>query len=211
MKRWMIGMGAGLSLMSLSGCAKIVKTGTEAELTGETSFEESLDVSSFWDSQAVPEIKENAVDLVQFLTESAGKLDSQAEKYGRYTMGNSGDINFAVHGIGTVDNVNTEKKAGYLEITLEDYTGSEKIHIQIGSVVKKTSIRDYLSFLDINDYGDQIEFAQLSKGINNYVLEHVVGAVDLTSLSGKQVEFYGCFTYDKDDELLITPVVLEVK
>lgn len=198
-------------MVTLTGCAKIIKTGTEAELTGEKSFEETLDVSNFWNSQTVPEIREKAVDLKDFLNEAAGDMRSLSGKYGKETAGATNSVSFAVHGTGTITEVFTEKKAGYIVVDLDGYEGPEKIMVQIGSVIKKTSIRDYLSFIDVNDYADQIQFAELSKQINAYVLENVIAGNDIENALGKQVEFYGCFTYDKADELLITPVIMEVK
>lgn len=199
------------AVLSTSGCAKIVKTGTEAELTGETSLEDTLDVSGFWDTQAVPEVKENAVELIDFLGEAQGDLKSLAEEYGRSTAGAVNSVTYAVHGMGTVSEVNTEKSAGYAVVELDGYEGEEKIMLQIGSVIKKTSIRDYLSFINVNDYADQIEFAQVSKQINAFVLEHVIADSGIEQSEGKTIEFYGCFTCDNNEELLITPVELEVK
>lgn len=198
-------------MIASTGCAKIVKTGSEAELTGEVSFAETLDVSSFWDSQAVPEVEETAVELKQLLVESAGDIDSRADEYGRKTDGAVSSTNFAVHGTGIVKEINTEKKAGFIVIELDDYDGDEEIRLQIGSVIKKTSIRDYLSFINVNNYSDQIQYAELSKAINTYVCENVIAPVDIASSEGKGIEFYGCFTADNDHELLITPVVIELK
>jgi len=209
MKRWYLFFLTACIMTSLYGCVKIVRTGEEASLTGKVAFEDTLDIGGFWDSQAVAEIKDEAVELGDFLTRSNGNLASLAEEYGRYTMGDSGNLNYAVHGTGEVTAVHDDVKAGYMEIRLEGYEGDESIYIQIGPVFKKTTIRDYLSFLDVNDYTDQIQFAQLSKEINQYILEHVVEPADVDHLLGKKLSFYGCFTYDKDDILLITPVSLD--
>ena len=39
----------------------------------------------------------------------------------------------------------------------------------------------------------------------------VVGSVDLKTLKGKKVSFVGCFSVDKKDEILVTPVELKVQ
>ena len=196
-------------MVAATGCVKVVKMGEEDALTGKVAFEESLDVPGFWDTQAVPEVKEQAVALADFLKRSEGDLKKLAGEYGRFTMGDSGELNYAVYGTGTVEEVHDEVKAGYLEVKLDGYDGQERICIQIGPVFKKTTVRDYLSFLDVNHYADQIEFARVSKEINRYILEHVVQPVDIEHLRGKKIGYYGCFTYEKDDTLLITPVLLE--
>lgn len=198
---------AGMMIF-LSGCVTVVKIGEEASLTGKVSFTEALDVSAFWDSQAVVEVREKAVELSDFLTQNNGDIAKTAKDYGRYTMGTSGELNVAVCGEATVAQVFTAKKAGYLLLQPEGYEGSTVVKIQIGTVFKGTTIRDYLSFLDINDYGDQIKFAQLSKGINQYIQEHVVDPLDIQTLENEKISFLGCFTYISSEELLITPVSL---
>lgn len=200
-----------LIIVTATGCAKIVKTGSEAELTGEQGMEETLDVAGFWDAQAVPEVKENAVELKDFLAEANGDLEALADKYGRSTAGAVNSVTYAVHGTGTIVEVNTEKSAGYAVVDLDGYDGGELIKLQIGSVIKKTSIRDYLSFINVNDYADQIEYAQVSKQINSYVLENVIGGSGIEQSEGKHIDFYGCFTCEGNDELLITPVELAIE
>lgn len=199
---------AGIIVIFLTGCVTIVKIGEEASLTGKVSFTESLDVSAFWDSQAVAEVQEKAVELSDFLTQNNGDIAKTAKEYGRYTMGTSGELNVAVRGEATVKQVFSAKKAGYLLIQPDGYEGPVAVKIQIGTVFKGTTIRDYLSFLDINDYGDQIKFAQLSKKINQYIQEHVVDPIEVQTLENQRISFWGCFTYTSSDELLITPVVL---
>ena len=210
MKKLLIGLAAGLLTVSLTGCriATVVRIGEEETLIG--GGEESLlDVASFWDSQVLPEIEDSAVDLSQLLTDAAGDLSTQEAKAHK-TQGSNG-IDVAVHAEAEVVQAVTDKKAGYVTLSLPDYTGETVINLQTGSVIKKTSVRDYLSFINVNDYSDQIEYAQLSKNINAYIMDNVLSGVDAGSLVGKTIEFYGCFTYEKDDEILITPVTFTVK
>lgn len=197
----------GLTLVfSLTGCGITI-----VPLDDEAKAEGGNDVAAFWESQAVPEIEENAVDLVTLLDEANGNIKSLVNVYGRYSNGESGNILFPIHGIGKVKEVNTEKKAGYLTVELDGYTGNTVICVQIGPVFKETTMRDYLSFIDINDYSDQIEFAQISKDINTYIGENVVDYDALKKSTGSIIEFYGCFTYSDDQELMITPSEITIK
>lgn len=205
----LIAMLAVILYIAIDG-VKVVRIEDEAAIT-ETAFDESMDVSYFWESEAVPEIKEYAVELSELVNQSGGDLESLASEYGRYTMDSSGEINYSVYGSGTVITVETEKKAGYIELEIDGYTGSVVTRIQTGPILKKTAVRDYLSFIDINNYSDQIQYAQLSKNINTYIYENVIGNLDINDLQGKSVTFYGCFTFENNEEILITPVVLEEK
>ncbi len=194
-------------LLTITGF-KVVKIGDESRLTGQVSFEESLNIGGFW-GDIVAEVQNNAVDLAAFLNDSGGDLTALAEKHGRYTMGNAGNLNYAVSGEGVVTSVNTVSKAGALTIKVKGYDGPVEVQIQIGDVFKEMTIRDYVSFININDYSSQIQFAQLSKAINNYILENVVRSADVATLEGQTVRFQGCFTYRGNNRVLITPVVLQ--
>lgn len=98
-------------------------------------FNAAEDVEKIWTSQAIPEL-EKAVDLPKFLTESKGNLKSLAKQYGRYSMGDKGELCYVVKGQGRVMEVNREKKAGYMTVKLDGYEGPQSIRLQIGSVYK---------------------------------------------------------------------------
>ena len=191
---------------SFSGCAGITVVKKGEELNDENGN----DIAAIWDEQVVPEIKENAVELSDLLETENDNMESSGEKYGRYSNGSSGNLNFAVHVTGTVEDVNVDKKAGYLIVKQDGYDGTVCIMVQIGSVFKGTSLRDYLSFINVNDYKDQIEYAQLAKDLNAYVGENVVDYEEASNAKGKKIDIYGCFTYEKNDELLILPVELSL-
>lgn len=204
-------MIAALTMTTLTGCIKIVKIGEEGKLTGEVEFNAGDDVASFWDSQAIPELTEKAVDLGEFLTEAKGDLKSLADKYGKYSMGTSGELTYVVKGTGTITAVETEKKAGFMTVALDGYTGSEAVNLQVGSVIKGSSVRDSLSFINFGDYTNQQEYAAVSQSINSIIMETVINPEKAAGMEGKSIEFTGCFTVDGNDTILITPVVLTEK
>ncbi len=204
-----VSMGILMCTLFLTGCAKIVKIGEEETLIGSNE-NANLNVEAFWEDQAVPEIKETAVDLAELLSSADGDLASQKDK-GRITNGASGSLNFAVHANGEVEEVVNDVKAGYAIVKLDNYTGATEVKVQVGPVFKKSSVRDYLSFINVNDYSDQIEFAQLSQNITAYIYENVIADTDIDSLAGRRIDFYGCFTYENDDNVLITPITLAVE
>lgn len=202
-------MAAALAVCS-TGCVKVVKIGEEGALTGKVEFNASDSVSGLWES-AQANIEEKAVDLPTFLTEAGGDLKSLADKYGKYSMGTSGSISYAVKGTGTVEEVNQEKKAGYMTVKLDGYDGPEIIKIQIGSIYKGSSARDTLDIIDFGNYTNQEEWAAISQELHAQIDANVVQPADPASLQGKTIAFVGTFTEDGNDELLITAVMLEVK
>lgn len=213
MKKRMISLAVAvmLTMTMMTGCMKIVKIGEEGKLTGDVSFNAGDDVAKIWESAAIPELTAKAVDLPIFLTEANGDLKSLADKYGRYSMGTSGELSYTIKGTATVKEVNTEKKAGYMDVTIEGYTGSTVIRLQVGPVFKGSAVRDSLTFIKFEDYKNQVDFAAVSQSIHNVIKTTIIDKVDLTSSVGKTVEFTGCFTVEGQDQILITPVALTVK
>lgn len=193
-----------------TGCVKIVKIGEESALTGKVEFNASDSVSGLWE-EARANIEGKAVDLPVFLQEAGGDLKSLADKYGKYSMGTSGSISYAVKGSGTVLEVNQEKKAGFMIVKPDGYDGPEIIKIQIGSIYKGSSTRDTLDIIDYGNYTNQEEWAAVSQELHSKIDTDVIQAADPTSLSGKTITFVGTFTADGNDELLITAVDLEVQ
>lgn len=199
-----------VTAVMVSGCVKVVKIGEEAALTQKNVFDASESASSLWD-EARENIRAKAVDLPSFLQEAEGDLSSLAETYGKYSMGTSGSISYAVKGSGTVEEVNQEKKAGYMTVRLDAYEGDEVIMLQIGSIYKGSSTRDSLDIIDFGDYTNQEEWAAISRELHSLIHENVVQPVKPESLEGKEITFTGTFTVDGNEELLITPVELTVK
>ncbi|WP_407399944.1 DUF2291 domain-containing protein [Anaerovibrio sp.] len=198
-------------VFSLTGCVKVVQIGHEDEVTGNKAFNAAESVEAIWESQAVPELKEKAVELPKLLTEANGTLKSVASKYGKYSMGDSGELSFVVKGKGQVTEVNTEKKAGYMVVQLDGYDGPMVVKLQIGSVFKGAAIRDSLSFIKYEDYTNQVDWAKISQSIHDVVAKDVIAPAKVTELKGKTIEFTGAFTVDKPDEILVTPAELIVK
>ncbi len=201
---------AAVLAVSASGCVKVVKIGEEGALTGKVEFNASDSVSDLWES-ARTDIEEKAVELPVLLEEAGGDLKSLVDKYGKYSMGTSGSISYAVKGTATVEEVDQEKKAGYMTVKLEGYDGPEVIMIQIGSIYKGSSTRDMLDIISYGDFTNQEEWAAISQELHTMIDQNVVQPADPASLQGKTIDFVGTFTADSDEELLITAVKLEVK
>lgn len=213
MKKRMLALGLVLAMTAstLTGCVKVVKIGEEGKYTGEEEFSATDNVAGIWESQALPDLEGKAVELADFLTEANGDLKSLVDKYGKYSMGTSGEINYVVKGTGTVTEVNQEKKAGYMTIALDGYEGTKEISIQIGSVYKGSSIRDSLDVIKFGDYTNQQDWAAVSQSINKLVDEQVVQTADPASLKDKKIAFMGAFTANDNTKVLITPVKIEVQ
>lgn len=197
--------------MVLVGCMKIVKIGEEDRLTGETEFNAGDNVVEFWESEALPELQREAVDLSAFLLEAKGDLKSLAEEHGTFSMGSSGELSYTVKGSGIVEKVDTASKAGFMVIKLDGYSGDEEVKIQIGTVIKGSSVRDSLSFIKFGNYTNQQDFAAVSQSINSLIMKDVIDPDTAKEMEGKNITFLGCFTASDNATILITPVEIEVE
>ncbi len=65
--------------------------------------------------------------------------------------------------------------------------------------------------ISFGDFTNQEEWAAISQELHAMIDQNVVQPADPGSLQGKTIDFVGTFTADSDDELLVTPVKLEVK
>ena len=211
MKKKIMALALAFSIvLGCTGCVKVIKIGEEGKYTGKVEFNAADAAANLWED-AVANIQEKAVDLPTFLTEANGNLTSLVDKYGKYSMGTSGSISYAVKGTGVVEEVNQEKIGGFMSVKLDDYDGPEVIKNQIGSVYKGASTRDTLDIVSFGDYTNQQEWAAVSQELHNAIDANIIQPADPASLSGKTIEFVGTFTAEGNDELLITAVVLDVK
>lgn len=140
MKKRMTALAFALVLVCstmLTGCVKVIKIGEEGKYTGDVEFNAGDDVAAIWEDSVLPEFEENAVDLTEFLSQSNGDLATLADKYGKYSMGDSGELSYVVKGTGTVSEVNTESQAGYMAVKLDGYTGTENVRIQICACIQR--------------------------------------------------------------------------
>jgi len=210
-KPWIVVFALIVAAFSFGGCIKVVEIGHEGELTGEKTFNAAEDVEAIWASKAVPELKENAVDLKTLLTEAGGDLKSTAAKYGRYSMGDKGELSYIVKGEGTVTEVNREKKAGFMTLKLADYDGPIVVRLQTGPVYKGSAVRDTLSFIKYEDYKNQVDWAKVSQAIHAAIDKEVIEKLDMNTMEGKTISFTGCFSVTGNKEILVTPIEIEMK
>ena len=164
--------------VAMSGCVKVVEIGKEDELTGNKKFDASENVAGLWESQAVPELKEKAIDLAKLLK-------------GHYSMGTSGELSFVVKGEGVVQEVNQTKKAGYMTVKLNGYDGQINVKLQIGSVYKGSAVRDNISFIKYEDYTNQVDWAKISQSIHEVIDRDIIKTLDLGTITGKTISFVG--------------------
>jgi predicted lipoprotein len=213
-------LGVGL-LLSLSGCTLwTVKSLRPAEgevpvgsaVPGEAGFTPQAYVDAIWESKVVPAAENDSTELGALLEALRANLDAAKEQYGHRE--GQRPYNFLVKGEAKVLSVDTASRAGTVKIDLLPADGQPDATLQVGPVIRGTSIRDALPFIQFNLFVNQLEYASVSNTMNERVAADVIGDLDLATLQGKTIEFLGAFTLEERatvDDVLITPIKITVK
>ncbi|THB64078.1 MAG: DUF2291 domain-containing protein [Desulfovibrio sp.] len=208
-----------LSVLALAACTIVPdeEEGAEGEegldiyfVTDE--FDPDAFVADIWDDKVVPYFAEQCLPIADVLAVWNQDQEAAGEQFGYREKEEGSPWNFRVTGTGVIVAVNTESRASTVDVDLEPADGTSDVAIQIGPVIKGTSIRDSLEFISFTDFTNQLEFARLSNAFNAMVNQSVTGELDREALMGKRVTFSGSFTHlQASQDVLITPVILEVE
>ncbi len=198
---WLIGflLFAGF-VIALPFSVTIVPIEQVEALEQSELFDAVAYVDGIWESQIVPTVTDNAVDL-QFIL-SAIEVDAEgvaqkeqltevANEYGSITVGEAHV--YLVKGRGTVTATDTESRTGTMTVDLEGYNGPVVVKLYLGPRIpsNETAVRDAVGFIEFGDFREQTEYGKVAKEINTRVATEVLGPLDKENLVGKQIEFSG--------------------
>ena len=186
--------------------ASVVRTVAEDELI-KKGFDPVSYVEEIWYSKIIPTISNDSEEITFMLDELFSNKELAEEKYGHRS--GTGSYSFMVNGKAEIIGLNKESRVGTIELKLsKDYDA--KIFITIGPVIKKDSIRDAVKFIKFNDFVNQLDFAGVSRIIKTRVMNEIIGPLNLNNIVGKQINFEGAITFDRNDKIFITPTMLDL-
>ena len=169
-----------------------------------------------WDTKIVPTVKERAVELPQFVSDVAADLDAAGAAYGNRANETSA-WSFCVKGEAVVVEIENEDKPNRTLLTLDlpPYDGKADCKLFYGKVFSsniKNAIRDGVAFLRLDDFANQVEFADLTNAFNNRVKADVLSQFTVAALVGKTISLYGCISLTDAayENLVVIPVELTV-
>jgi predicted lipoprotein len=167
-------------------------------------------VDKIWASKVVPAFLNQSVPAAELLAALARNSDEAGAKYGRREANNP--FNYLIKGTGQVTAVNTESRAGTLTVIPADAPNGQAVQLQIGPVVLGTAVRDATGLVSFNQFVNQLDYAAASKEMNARAIHDALDNRDPKSFAGKQIRFFGAFTYDPHtpNSIRITPVKIEV-
>ena len=181
-----------------------IDSGSRKPAASSREFNADAYVDSIWESKLVPLVIEKAVDLSALLAAFDADFDAARKQYGHDEAG--GAVHFIVKGEGRVSRVNSSSQNRTVSINLPGYKGKTEVVMQVGPVFRGTAIRDAVGFIQFNQFVNQLQFADVGNKLNDRVFTSVVNDFDLATAQGRQVSFYGVFTFSERGKIIITPV-----
>ena len=193
----------------LLGCRVATIVPIESKSTGneKATFDAAAHVDALW-VRDVPNALARAVDLGEFVP--AFDLDPEAAgaKWGRRE--GAGPYHVVVRGEGRVTAVDASSRTGTATLVIAVPGGTETVRLQIGPVLRGTSIRDALPTVSFNQFVNQIEYADVANELNARVEHELLATLEREDLEGRQLHVTGMVTLSGDEILTITPVQLAV-
>lgn len=199
---------AVVAVLGLSGC-KIVYD-EDKDTTAIPDGPEGDDarnaqrIADTFDSQLLPLIRDKALPVAELRAAVTADLDAAGEANANRGSGRGAAWNFPVSGTGTVIEAKLDSRARALSLDT-DNDGAADLTLQLGPVIRGTALRDAAPFYDFDEFRDQIEFAKLSRALNDRIPDLVT--VPEGDLIGTSVSFIGVVPLKKADEkMMVTPI-----
>ena len=202
-----------MAALALPGC-KIIKNPPEGEAStvipeGEAGDDARIAalLDKTYEAELLPLIAK-ALPVADLRTALAGGLDAAGAAHGNRGSGEGAAWNFAVKGEGRVVEANLTSRARKAMVDV-DGDGAADLTLQLGPVIKGSSLRDVAPFYRFGDFRDQIEFAKLARALNDRASAALV--VPEGDIVGKTVSFSGTVDLKAATEpWLVTAVTLSV-
>lgn len=193
-----IGGVVGVAFLALLPSAiTIVPEDTLADQEASEAFDAPAFVDGIWESEIVPTVQRDAVDLAvvlgAFEVAADGQADKEqlidvAEEYGSITDGEAHV--YLVRGAGTVTAIDAR---GLMTVQLDGYDGPVEVVVFMGTRIPsdETSVRDAVGFIEFGDFKEQTEYGKVASEINRRIVRDVIAPLADAELVGKQITFLG--------------------
>jgi predicted lipoprotein len=198
-------------LFALGGC-KIVSDKELAALRANSpdAFDVKAFVDKVWTSKAVEEFKAKAVDLATLMPAIEADPEKAGRTYGR-GGGQGNPWSYEVKGEGKVTAIDVASRHGLMTVEIATKSGPQPVDLQIGPVIFGTALRDSLPFIHFGEFVNQIQFAEVSRALNDRATKDLAQSFDSKTVVGKTATFYGAATQGSSStRLSVTPIAIEI-
>jgi predicted lipoprotein len=167
-------------------------------------------VANNWAAKIVPTVHDKAVDVTTVAAAIAKDPAAAGQQYG-HQAGTGSPFAYMVKGSGTVTDLDTSVPTGPMTVEVAQPGGKPlRLTVATGPVIAGTAIRDAVGFISFGDFTNQIDYADVANQINARVKTDVISKVDLASIKGKKVDFYGAFSALTPGLIFLVPTELTV-
>ena len=179
---------------ALVGC-KIVHDEDKARLnpSDPANFDARAYVNGLWDARAMPLFRTQAQEVGVVLDALAADKEAAGKRFG-HRANDGSPWTFAVRGDGVVKSASTASRRGEIVVETGAPGTGRDVALQIGPVVFGTALRDALPFIAFGDFVNQIQYAEVSRALNDRAVAQVRERLDPAALVGKRVAFAGAMT-----------------
>lgn len=174
-------------------------------------FDADAFASDYWDNQLFSYYETKKADIGLIFQSLIDDDIATGDQYGIGSNDTGSSWCFVIDGTVKILEVDTESRAGTMLVDILPYDGVPDATIQIGPVIKGTTIRDTIDSIKLDDFSNQVEFASISKAFNTLVMEKVIMDKDYHGEVDREVYILGAFTYSDSNEILITPIQIGVQ
>ena len=192
MNRWFGAVAMAMFSFRLASCVPWTVRPIESQkkaAVGPPTLNPAAYVDSIWASRLVPAVLSQAVDARALLDALAVSPAGAQARYG-HRQPNS-PAYFIVKGEGKVTGVDTRSRVGLALVDVAPFDRRPDLSIQIGPVLRGTSLRDATGIVRFTDFLNQLQFADVGNALNDRVLQTVLGPLDTARLAGRTVSFAG--------------------
>jgi predicted lipoprotein len=169
-----------------------------------TRFDPAAYADERFDSEIVPQIEDEAVDLVTLLTDLEGGADEA--DFG-HAPGAGSSYSFPVEFTGIAGAPN----GALLPVTVDGVPAGVTVQVQIGPAINGTSLRDVTGTVSFNEFTNQLEFQEVATEFNNRVRDGALAGVDPATIEGQTVHVVGAYTRVNPALVSVVPVLFEVE
>jgi predicted lipoprotein len=193
-----------------SGCTFATVRSIDEDKESKRGFVANQYIDEIWDGQFSETIHAQAIEFSALMALLDADENAAIAAHGHRS--GTGAYSFITSGQARVLEVNTESRIGMMTLDIAPFDGQVDASMAIGPVIRgrDTSLRDAVGFIQYNNFTNQTEFAQISDALKDRVLNTVINEIDLSTIVGKTINFYGTFMWSTRDDIEIVPVSIEV-
>lgn len=201
----------GLAALTLLPACKIVRNKDKKQGAGNGGFDADAYVNGIWDPKVMPLVRDHATEITAVLDALAQDPEAAGKQYGNRAEAEGAAWNFIVQGKGKVTKADTTSRRGLLTLALDGDSAGRSVTLQVGPVVFGSAFRDSLPFVSFNDFVNQIDYAQVSRKLNDRAIEAARQGFDPAQALGKTIAFRGAMANPAGGEIQVTAITLEAQ